>query len=295
MKRKRIPGIIDIVEISDLHEIDAAITDPVIDRRFSSNFPLINRLLIRNLLGILSYSGRRFPTMESNADRTRAREQEALWLRLNSKAPRLGEGPEELASVVSWLKGIGGDHEVGPLLQELVGRAFNPAYKASAETWAAAVTLDAAIRMKNPIKRLSWRISGRVRTARKVLAAKVAGDRAGIHGTGVAIHNIVAALRTMQLLYKDIGLRTTLSAEEAVHKSLSAPAAVLRQATAAGAISGCPFKKGTLFIFKLGESYIRSGDEKVVFQRGNWNQCPAEQWVPALLQGIWIRASRVDA
>jgi hypothetical protein len=278
MKRKRISGIIDVIECSDPGEIAAAIADPAIDRQFSSRLPLVNHLLLHNVLGILSYSGRRFPTMVPRADRTRAREQEALWHRLNGRAPQLIEGPDELECVVSWLKGTGVEHEIGPLLQGLVGRAFDPSYKANAESWAAAVTLDAAIRMKNPVKRLSWKIKGRVRMAKRLLASKVTGDRAAIHATGVAIHNVVAALHTMRALYTDIELRRTL-----------------RQATAPGTVSGCPFKRGTLFVLKLGEAYRGSGDEKVVFQRGGWNQCPAEQWVPALLHGTWIRASRVDA
>jgi hypothetical protein len=291
MKPKRILGLIDTIEVSDLSEIKAANQQPEIDRQFTSRLPLLNGLLLGNVLGTLSYQGRRFPTMLPKQDTARAHNQSALWDQLNAKASLFRDGPVELEKIAAWLKGVGEDQVVGILLQELIGRAFDSSYKATQESWAAAVTLDAAIRMRNPLKRLSWKVNGRIRAARNVLAAKVAGDTAAIHGTGIAIHNLVAALRSMQVLYNDVGLRRSLSPEQAAHRSLAAPAGVLRQATSAGSISGCPFRRGTLFVLRLSEAYKRSGDDWVVFQKNSWSQCPAEQWVPALLAGIWVRAA----
>jgi hypothetical protein len=291
MKSKRIPGLIDVIEVNDLSEIKIAERQSEIDRQFTSRLPLLNGLLLRNLLGTLSFQGKRFPTMLSKQDAARTHNQNALWYLLNAKAALFRDGPAELENIAAWLRGMREDQAVGLLLQELIGRAFEPSYKATQESWAAAITLDTAIRMRNPLKRLNWKITGRIRTARKVLAAKVAGNEAAIHGTGIAIHNLVAALRLMQILFNDIGLRKSLSPEEAAHRSLVAPAAVLRQATADGSISGCPFRRGTLFILKLSEAYKRSGDDGVVFLRNAWSQCPAEQWVPALLEGIWVRAA----
>ena len=290
MKAKRIPGLIDVIEVSDPNEIKAANQQSEIDRQFTSKLPLLNGLLLSNVLGTLSYREKCLPTMLPKQDAVRAHNQNALWDRLNAKASPFSDGPVELESIATWLKGTGEDQAVGILLQELIGRVFESSYKATQESWAAAVTLNAAIRIKNPVTRLTWKITGRIRNARRVLAAKVAGDRAAIHGTGIAIHNLVTALRSMQALYHDIGLRKSLSPEQAASRSLAAPAGVLRQATAAGSVSGCPFRKGTLFILKLSEAYKRSGDEGVVFQRDSWNQCPAEKWVPALLAGIWVRA-----
>ena len=86
-------------------------------------------------------------------DAVRAHNQDALWNRLNAKASSFSDGPVELESIATWLKGTGEDQAVGILLQELIGRAFESSYKETQESWAAAVTLDAAIRMKNPLKR----------------------------------------------------------------------------------------------------------------------------------------------
>ncbi len=290
MNHKRIAGLVDVIEISDRSEIDAANARPEIDRKLTLTFPLLNGLLLSKLTGILSHRNARFPTLLPRQDAARASEQRALWERLNAKALQFRSGRAPLESAAAWVRGVGDDREAGILLQELIGGVFDPLYEADAESWAAAVTMDAAIRMRSPLRLFAWKVSGRIRRAKHLLASKVGGDRAAIHGTGIAIHNLVAALHAMRALYSYAGLRDSLSPEEATHKSLSAPAAVLRQADVAGSISGCPFKKGTLFIFKLGEAFKRSGDDDVVFQRGSWNQCPAEQWVPALLAGIWMRA-----
>ena len=292
MKSKRIPGLLDVIEIGEISEIKAANEHPEIDRRFASRLPFLNGVLLRNLLGTLAYRGKRFPTMLPRQDTVRAHDQDALWNQLNARASQFRDGPAELESIATWLKGTGEDHIVGRLLQELAGRAFEGSYTATQESWAAAVTLDEAIRTSNPFKRLGWKMTGRVRNAREVLAAKVGGNTAAIHGTGIAIHNLVNAVRSMRVLYSDIGLRTSLSPEEATHRSLAAPAGVLRQATAAGSISGCPFRRGTLFVLKLSEAFKLSGDDGVVFQKDSWNQCPAERWVPALLAGIWLRATK---
>jgi len=291
MKASRIPGLLDVIEASDLNEIKAVSERPEIDRQFSSRLPLLNGLLLSNLLATLSYRGKRFPTMLPRLSASRAHDQKTLRDQLSAKASFYRGGPLELESVAVWLKGTGEDQEVAILLQQLVGRAFEPSYKASEESWAAAVMMAAATRIKNPLKLFSWKISGRIRSSRNTLAAKVAGDRAAIHGTGIAIHNLVAALKAMKALYSDIGLRESLSPEEATHRSLAAPVTVLRQATAAGSISGCPFKRGTLFVLKLSDAFKRSGDDGIVFQRESWSRCPAEQWVPALLAGIWVRAT----
>jgi hypothetical protein len=292
MKTKRIRGLLDVIEMGDVGEIRAANELSEIDRELSSARPIFNGFLLNKLLAILSYRGKRFPTMLPRLNASRAHSQKSLWVRLESKASFFREGPAELDNIARWLSGTAESQSVGLLLQEQVGRIFEPSYKATPESWAAAVTMAAATRTNNPFKLLIWRIGGRIRSAREVLAEKVSGDGAGIHATGIAIHNLVAALSSMKALYRDIGVRESLSPEQAAHRSLVAPAAVLRQATAAGSVSGCPFRKGTVVVLKLSDAFKKSDDEGVVFQRGTWSQCPAEQWVPALLAGIWSRATK---
>jgi len=224
----------------------------------------------------------------------RGRKQEVLWASLNAKAPALKSGPEELEGIASWIKGTSNESELGILVQQIVGSLFSDSYTATSESWDAALVLDAAPRSNNPLKLLLWWLTGRLRNAKTLLASKVNGDLAGVHGTGIALHNIVRSLQHMRGLYSNIGLRSSLSSEEVSRQCLFAPAGVLRQATAAGEIARCPFRKGTLFIAALGEAQKNFQSEEVVFLSDSWSRCPADQWVPALLEGVWRRATETS-
>ena len=291
MKRTRIAGLIDVIKLDSLSDIREMTQNPDIDRRFDIFGPIGNGVLIRHLVGILSLRSQRFPTMRAKDSPGRAAEQDRLWTSLNERAGLLRDGPVELEGLARWMKGGGRTQELGMLVQQAVGRQFDGAYTATDETWAAALTLEAALREKNPIKTLAWGLTGKVRRAKTLLASKVGGDPAAVHGTGVALHNIVGALERMRYLYVNIGLRSSLSAEEVIQRCLFAPASVVRQATNAGTLGGCPFAKGTLFLVALGEAQKVPGAEELVFMEKTWSRCPAEQWVPALLTGVWKRAT----
>jgi hypothetical protein len=221
---------------------------------------------------------------------TRAREQDALWASLDDKAALIEKGSMELEGLACWLKGTGHERELGILVQQIVGSLFCGSYTATSESWDAALALDAAPRSRNPLKLLWWSLTGKVRKAKGLLASKVNGDLAGVHATGIALHNIVKSLQHMRTLYCDIGRRPTLSPEEVSQQCLFAPASVLRQATDAGTVAGCPFSRLSLFIVALGEAQRKYGSEDVVFLKDSWSRCPAERWVPALLEGVWRRA-----
>lgn len=291
MKRTRIPGLIDVIKLDSPEEIDEMSRNAHLDRSFLSFRPLANGLILRNVLGALSFRGKRFPTMSAKEAPGRAREQDSLWSSLNSKAPLLKAGKHELESLARWIRGTGNEDELGILVQQIVGSAFSDSYKATPESWAAALVLDAAPRSNNLIMNCWSELTGKVRKAKKLLASKVNGDLAGVHGTGVALHNIVKSFHHMRGLYIHIGLRSSLSPEAIARRCLFAPASVLRQATGNGELAGCPFSKNSLFIVALGEAQKQSGSEDVVFLKNSWSRCPAEQWVPALLEGVWRRAT----
>ncbi|HEX4381190.1 MAG TPA: hypothetical protein VH022_14205, partial [Candidatus Acidoferrum sp.] len=51
---------------------------------------------------------------------------------------------------------------------------------------------------------------------------------------------------------------------------------------------------GSLFILNIGEAAKVEGGERLVFMRDTWSACPAERWVPAMLEGVWQRATAQD-
>jgi hypothetical protein len=67
------------------------------------------------------------------------------------------------------------------------------------------------------------------------------------------------------------------------------PGSVVRLARADGTVGGCPFKKGKMFILSLGSATQERRNRDLVFLSQSWSRCPAESWVPALLEGVWRR------
>jgi len=42
-------------------------------------------------------------------------------------------------------------------------------------------------------------------------------------------------------------------------------------------------------ILGLGSASKGAGNRDLVFLSQSWSRCPAEKWVPALLEGVWTR------
>jgi hypothetical protein len=136
---------------------------------------------------------------------------------------------------------------------------------------------------------LWWQLLGKARLAKKLLGSMVNEDIVAMHGIGVALHNLVASVHKLRLLYDDAAIRKSLTPEEAVNLSLSAPPVVLRQALSDGVASGCPYSKLTLFMLKLKDANHDNKAKDLIFMTNTWSRCPAEQWVPAVISGIWTR------
>jgi hypothetical protein len=122
----------------------------------------------------------------------------------------------------------------------------------------------------------------------------VNGDLSAVNAIGIAAHNVVKSIRQMRLLYADPGVRSSLSAEAAAEQSLFAPVSIYRQATAAGEFDGCPFSQNSLFVLAIGEASQLPEGRSLVFMEEGWSRCPANLWVPAMLQGVWRRVCMCD-
>jgi hypothetical protein len=130
-----------------------------------------------------------------------------------------------------------------------------------------------------------------VATARRLLADKVGGDPAGLHGTGVAIHNLVAGVKRMRAAWADPHARRRLSPEAAAAQCLVAPEQVVRQPTQAGHCVAGDFDAATLVLLQLRTAQARSPGAEMAFMAGSWSRCPAHAWIPALLAEVWRAAS----
>jgi hypothetical protein len=290
MKRRRVPGLIDLFEVNDPDEIKALARDPHLDRSFETATCPVNWLLLKRSLKVLSFNGRRFPTMMPRDDPQRASRQQELWNTLTEKAASIKIGPEELEPLAKWVRGAGSDDQLGILVQQLLGQLFSGKFTATEESWAAAKVLVAAPRSKNLPLMLWWFVSGKVRRAKHLLADMADDDFSAVNAVGIAVHNVVKSLRHMRLLYANVEVRSGLSAEAAAEQCLFAPVSVYRQATAAARLGDCPYSRHSLFVLSIGEAARHAEGRSLVFMEDSWSRCPANLWVPAMLQGVWSRA-----
>ena len=290
MKRSHIPGVLDIYEVSDPEEIKAVNDDPRLDRQFDSRTCPLNWLLVKRSLNALSYRGIRFPTMSPRDSAVRKSNQQALWERLNLKVSEVRLGPEELEPLAQWVRGDRVEESLGPQTQQFLGRLFSESFVATPESWNAALTLVRAPRSSNVLKLFWWGVSGRLRRAKQLLAGMVNDDLSAVNAIGIAVHNLVNSLRRMKSVYADTNSRLSSSPSEVANRCLIAPASLYRQATVAGELSGNRFSNSSLFVLNIGSA--AKLDRALVFMRDSWSSCPAEQWVPAVLEGVWLRATR---
>jgi hypothetical protein len=290
LKRFHIPGFIDVINVDDPNEVTDLNHDSRVDRQFHLRFPILNWLILKRSLSVLSFEGNRFPTMVSRESAQRAEAQAKLGAELDAKASSMREGPDELEPLASWIRREGSDSQVGLLVQQVVGRLFSPAFVATQESWDAARILVTAPR-SNWLKSFWWLLTGKVHRAKLLLAGMVNGDLSAVNGIGIASHNIVKSLVQMRSLYSDSGIRNSLSPEVAVRRCLAAPVSLFRQPTSAGEVRGCPFSKNSLFVLAIGKASKSPGGRSLIFMDDSWSGCPASQWVPAMLEGVWKRAS----
>ena len=290
MKRIRIPWLLDIVLSDDPAEIKSLAQDSKLDRAYADRSVLVNGRIIQRIRHTLQIGGQPFPTVAPKCAAGRSEAQDALWNRLNLIAPAYTAGPAELESLAAFVRGDGSTDDCGPLAQQVVGRLFVPSFTATPTSWNAALVLDKAPRSMNPVLLAWWTMTGKVDQAKKLLSDMVGGDLAAVHAIGVAVHNIVNGVNLMRRLYTDPAGRTSITPESAATQCLVAPEKVLRQPTSPADSSEGLLRTGTIVILNLQAANAKSPDTNVAFLRQSWSRCPAEQWVPALLQGIWRRA-----
>ena len=291
MKRTYFPGITDVVVVADPAEIRTISNDSRFDRDFIVRGAIRNMQRIRKMLRVWSLNGRLFPFIQPRTDPSRAAAQDALWSRLNVKADEVKHGPAQLEPLAEWVRGTGPADKLNLLVQQCIGRLFLETFTATEESWAAASIVLEAGNFSNIMKRPGWRISGKVERAKTLLASMLNGDPAAVNVTITGPRLIVASLNKMRRLAADPALRSSMTTDAVVDECLVPPPVVVRQAKTTGEVGGCPFKRSSLFILELGSASKGAANRDLVFLSQSWSRCPAEKWVPALLEGVWTRVS----
>jgi hypothetical protein len=284
----RIPGVIDIVRTDDPGEIEAFAADSRLDREFDGAGPLVNRIVTGRIRRNLHVEGLPLPPVAPREAPGRAAQQADLEAKLATPVSQVASA--DLDRLALHVLGRSPPDELGPLVQQILGRLFVPDYHASAQTWADAGLLDASVRSFNPLRWLVWWFSGGVDRARQNLTTAIGYDRTGLHTTGIAVHNMTRTIERMRDLATQSNADTMPPANEAIARCLSAPKSVLREATAPGATAAGGFRRGTLVMLRLEAARAHHARRDIAFMARSWSRCPARDWVVSLLTDVWGRA-----
>lgn len=279
MRTLRIPGLIDLVRVSEPALIRDLADNPHLDR-IAEGGPLVSRLVRGQIATALRTPGGPLPSAMRRDSAERAGLRAALTEAL--AAPdlddRLGAPVAAAAAYVA-----GGNGHPGRLAQTLFGLIFVEGFEASRSTWAAAETLDRSLAGPS-IRGILYRLTGRLAKAQRELSVAMAEDRNGVHAIGVAAHNLAASLSAMRELDPDT------PAEAAVARTLSVPERVPRQGTAVAETVAARIRPGTLVLLNTRDARARTLDPRDGFLAKAWSGCPAHAFVPRLLTRIWTAA-----
>ena len=199
----RIPGLVDLIQADVRSDIRGLADDARLDRSFDPRGPLINRILVQRIRNVLRIDGMTLPSVAPRGDAQRLRAQDILRRRLDPAGGMPLWDEETIAGLVGAVRSAPGAPALGPATQQAIGRLFASDYKASTESWAAADVLDAAVHTRNPLRAILLHLSGRLQRSRRLLADLVHGDLAGVHATGIAVHNLVRGFERMRELWSE--------------------------------------------------------------------------------------------
>lgn len=287
----RIPLLIDIQKLDESRSIIAAAHDPKLDRDYQGRGPLINRLITRKIRTTVSVNGAPLPPVTPANAPGRKEKQAALKARLDSMgSPAARDRIDRLADHV---RGATDGSSIGIDVQGAIGALFVPDYHATAKSWKAARIFDSAVHSFGSPIAFIRRLTGSLDRSRSHLAEKVGGDLAGVHATGIAVHNLVEAIKRMRALGAAPGALLAHSPAEAASLSMAAPTSVVREATKGGSNPAATYRPGTLVLLSLEKARKQSLGYDVALMEGSWSECPAHGWVPTLLATVWARSAEL--
>ncbi|PRY72290.1 hypothetical protein [Halomonas ventosae] len=293
-RRLSIPGLINLLEVSDAREIRQLDGEPRLDRHLAPGGGLINRWRLARLRQAFVFDGEPLPALLAREAQGRASRHAELGRRLDAYAEASAwHRDPAFKTLVEAVAGQAEAETLGPAAQGLLGRLFRDDYRADEASYAAARLLDAYPRI-NVLRALGQRVTGRLRHARRLLAERAGGEPLALHATGIAVHNLVASLAAMRELYATPQARG-LSLSAVLGRTLAAPETLLRRVRTPLSTPCAPrrLEPGDLVVLRLAVAARGSGDRELAFMGESWARCPARGFILALLAAVWEQAMAV--
>lgn len=291
-RRIRVPWLVDVLIVDQPAEIRALAAESRLDRDFATaRGPLINRMVTGRIRRWLRADGSFLPALAPRGNALRAKRQEELARQLDPSRNEPLWDDATIRELAAYVRGTTSGDRVGPVVQQVVGRLFDPGYSASSESYEAARTID-GVGAAKPLRYLWWQLSGKLARARRLIWRLAKDDGHAVHGTAIAMHNIVRALERMRVLRANPGMPPRLSEATILTQCMVAPPRVLREAAEPFETppAGRGMRRGTLVVMELDEARKRDPDGAMTFMSESWSRCPASGFVAALLLAVWREA-----
>jgi hypothetical protein len=284
-----VPGLLKLVVVRTAAEVLAMNAAVGIDRPLSGRGGLVNRAIGNKLAPFRAPSGESWPAFCSRLDPLRIQHSNEVAAKLADVPAQLQRLSGEIGELAAYVRGNATARPAGMVVQQIVGRLFFDDYRASPQSHGAAETLSAWLKA-GPLKTLVMRRSGKVPLAADAVLTHARGNTACAHGTGIALHNIVESVELMRKLARSGAQLRQLSPSEAVAQTLRAPPRAVREARDRADAGNVRVRERSIILLGVESARKRSSDPGIAFFTGQWNQCPAHAFVPALLAEIWKTA-----
>ncbi len=288
-----IPGIIRLAVVTTPAEMRAVNDASKVRRSLSGLGGLANRSVAAKLAVFRTRDGDIWPAFRDRFDPLRAARQTALEAALSDVESLRRRIAPELAELGSYVRDGTAHRGPGVVVQQAVGRLFFADYTACDESYAAARTLQ-AWSSAWPLRAFWIRRSGALQASLDRIMDLSRGDVACAHATALAMDNIVKSIELMRSLARQGDNLAKIEPQEALARTLRAPARVVREVQDGGAAGPLRLRARSLVLLAVERARRETPDPGFAFFAGAWNQCPAHSIVPALLADVW-EAARTDA
>lgn len=282
-----IPGLVRLAIVSDPAELLRVNDAGVVARPLSGRGGLFNRSVAAKLAVFRTRDGDIWPAFRDRHDPSRAEHQAELERELSHIEPLLKRIAPEIAELSSYVGGGRQHRSMGVVVQQAIGRLFFADYVASEKSYEAARTLQAWLSAW-PLRACWIRRSGALEASLDRIEAASRGNMACAHATALAMENIVKSIELMRELALQGDNLAKIEPEDAMLRTLRAPARVVREARDGDFVGLIRLRSRTLVLLAVETAHQqRASDPGSAFFAGAWNQCPAHGLVPALLSKVW--------
>ncbi len=290
----RFAGLASIVVVDNDKEVDALLDHPDLDRTYTLEGPVLNRLMISRLRHALFRDGRALLSFQPREDGKRRAAQSALAERLDAIAQHRPWTDEALAALAAYVTtGTGRDTALAALAYAMAYPFIPPDDTAKPLPFEPARFLrlfglyERLQLARSPWKGLPSRLFGADRHASREILQMTGGDDYGSHAVGITLANSVLILEHLRTHFADSPSGGVLPFDWT--KVRTAPAVVTRQNRAACKVPGIPDEvpSNSLFLLKMRQALRPDSPAGYEFASKHWSYCPASRYLEAVFTRVY--------